>query len=305
MQNIKKFIILSKIKYKTIFFYRDFFSKNSFKKYGGNQRFIKKNYKQPLVTIFTSVKNGVQTLQKTIDSVSLQSYKNIEYIIIDGESTDGTLELIKKNIKYINFWISEIDTGTSEANNKAISLASGKYIFWLSCDDQINKNFIKIAVDNFKKNNLDFGVGCMRMFSNNSELSLLKKNENNYKEQFNVNKLRETVFTGVGGIPYPAIIFNRSCFEEVGLLNLSYKFVNDHDFLIRLFKKKDPKYFYDSKMIVYRKKGGLVDENFFKSFKEQFKLMRSHQLPYFKFIMFCLPIVIRIILGKLKKFLLN
>jgi glycosyltransferase involved in cell wall biosynthesis len=302
---MKRFIILNEIKYKTIFFYRSLFRKYSFKIFGGNQRIKKKNSKQPLVTIFTCVKNGVQTLQKTINSVSSQSYKNIEYIIIDGASTDGTLKLIKKNTKYINFWVSEDDSGTSEANNKAISLARGKYIFWLSCDDQINKNFIKIAVNTFKKNNFDFGVGCMKMFSNNPELSLLKKNENNYKEQFNVNKFRETIFTGKGGIPYPAIIFNRSCFEEVGLLNLNYKFVNDYDFLIRLFKKKNPKYFYQSKMIVYRKKGGLVDINFFKSFKEQLKLMRSHQLPYFKFIMFYLPIVIRIIFGKLKKFLLD
>ena len=131
---MKKFIILNKIKYKTIFFYRNFFRKNPFKIFGGNFKFIKKNNKQPLVTIFTCVKNGQETLQKTINSVRMQTYKNIEYIIVDGGSVDGTLEIIKRNNKYINFWISEIDKGTSEAVNKAISLARGKYLFWLASE---------------------------------------------------------------------------------------------------------------------------------------------------------------------------
>jgi glycosyltransferase involved in cell wall biosynthesis len=298
MQNMKKPIILNKIKYKTISFYKNFFRKNPFKIYGGNSKFIKKNNKQPLVTIFTCVKNGQKTLQKTINSVRMQTYKNIEYIIVDGGSVDGTLEIIKRNNKYINFWISEIDKGTSEAVNKAISLARGKYLFWLASDDMINKDFIKIAVNNFKKNNFDFIFGSMKMFSNKSELSSHQKRK---KEQFNLNKFKEIIFTGVGGIPYPAIVFNRSCFQKLGLLSLNYKFVNDHDLLIRLFKNKNPKYLFDYKMVVFRKKGGLVDRNYFKYFLEQIKLLKSHKLSYFKCIQFYLPILIRITLGRVLK----
>ena len=96
---------------------------------------------QPLISVITVVYNGVKTLEQTIQSVLNQSYKNIEYIIIDGGSTDGTLDIIKKyhHLK----WLSEHDNGQSDALNKGFKKAKGNWIIWLNADDILLPNAIK------------------------------------------------------------------------------------------------------------------------------------------------------------------
>jgi glycosyltransferase involved in cell wall biosynthesis len=89
----------------------------------------------PLVSIITVVKNDVENIEKTILSVTQQRYENIEYIIVDGQSTDGTLEIIKKYDDLINYWISEKDLGIYHAMNKAIDLIQGKAHLYLNSGD--------------------------------------------------------------------------------------------------------------------------------------------------------------------------
>jgi putative colanic acid biosynthesis glycosyltransferase len=100
----------------------------------------KMNDKQLLISIITVVYNGEQFLEKTIQSVKNQTYKNIEYIIIDGGSTDGTVEIIKKYEDYIDYWVSEKDKGIYDAMNKGSQIATGDFINFLNADDIIYKN---------------------------------------------------------------------------------------------------------------------------------------------------------------------
>ncbi|MDH5645697.1 MAG: glycosyltransferase, partial [Candidatus Heimdallarchaeota archaeon] len=90
---------------------------------------------KPLVTIITAVLNGVDTLERTILSVISQSYTNIEYIIIDGGSTDGTIDIIRKYEHAIDCWVSESDTGIYDAWNKGVRLSNGEWIAFLGADD--------------------------------------------------------------------------------------------------------------------------------------------------------------------------
>jgi glycosyltransferase involved in cell wall biosynthesis len=111
---------------------------------------------QPLITVITVVFNGVQTLESTILSVINQSYKNIEYVIVDGGSTDGTIDIIKKYQQNISFWVSEPDNGIYDAMNKAVEKSSGDWIYFLGADD-LMFNCIHEIVPNFESETLMYG----------------------------------------------------------------------------------------------------------------------------------------------------
>lgn len=97
-------------------------------------------YKQPLISIITVVYNDVSLIEKTIISVVNQTYKNIEFIIIDGGSTDGTVDVIKKYANQINYWVSEPDKGIYDAMNKGISAAKGDWINFMNSGDWLYEN---------------------------------------------------------------------------------------------------------------------------------------------------------------------
>ncbi len=90
---------------------------------------------QPKVSIVTVVYNDAKGLEKTIKSVINQTYKNVEFIIIDGGSTDGTVEIIKKYEDYIDYWVSEEDKGIYDAMNKGIKAATGTWINFMNAGD--------------------------------------------------------------------------------------------------------------------------------------------------------------------------
>lgn len=115
---------------------------------------IEKSYKQslpgkPLITVLTVVFNAEKHLEDSIKSVINQTYDNVEYIIIDGGSTDGTLNLLKKYDCQIDYWVSENDKGIYDAINKGILSARGDYIYVLGGDDALNDNTVlsKVALD--------------------------------------------------------------------------------------------------------------------------------------------------------------
>ena len=99
----------------------------------------KETYK---VSVITVVYNGVKTIERTIKSVLGQSYGNIEYIIIDGNSTDGTQQLVTKYLDSIAYFISEKDSGIYDAMNKGIDRATGDYVIFINSDDWLADNSI-------------------------------------------------------------------------------------------------------------------------------------------------------------------
>ena len=108
--------------------------------------------KKPLVSIIINCFNGDKYLQQTIDSVINQTYKNIEFIIIDGGSTDGTIEIIKKNEKNISKWISEPDEGLYDAMNKGVKLSQGEIIGMVNSDDWYELDAVDIMAEAFLNN---------------------------------------------------------------------------------------------------------------------------------------------------------
>jgi len=116
-----------------------------------NQKTIKNKLTQPIVSIITVVKNGEKYLEKTIKSVINQKYKNIEYVIIDGLSTDNTRKIINKYRKYIHIYKRQKDKNLWDAMNKGIKYSNGSILAFINSDDVFNHNAVNYAVKYFKK----------------------------------------------------------------------------------------------------------------------------------------------------------
>jgi len=107
---------------------------------------------QPLVTIVTPSYNQARYLEHTIRSVAGQEYANIEHFVVDGGSTDDSLEVIKQHAKHIDWWVSEKDAGQADAINKGFARARGKYQAWINADDILLPHAIREAVEFLEKN---------------------------------------------------------------------------------------------------------------------------------------------------------
>jgi len=97
---------------------------------------------KPYISIVTATYNSALLLQRCIDSVANQTFKAVEHIVIDGASTDGTIEIIKNNKKYLSYWISEPDTGVYSAWNKAIPHIKGEWVLFLGSDDFLANHLV-------------------------------------------------------------------------------------------------------------------------------------------------------------------
>jgi len=125
----------------------------------------------PKFTIVTPSYNQGQYIEKTIDSVLSQGYPNLEYIIIDGGSKDGTVEIIKKYERHLAYWVSEPDRGQSHAINKGMEKASGQYLTWLNSDDWYLPNALNLMAEMFAKNPaIGMVVGAGRMIDQSGKV---------------------------------------------------------------------------------------------------------------------------------------
>lgn len=182
------------------------------------------------ITIITICYNSVATLEKTILSVVEQSYKNIEYIIIDGNSNDGTLDIIKKYENNITKWISEPDKGLYDAMNKGILLATGDLIGILNSDDTFYSTRVVEEIANFhKQNNIDASVGTI--IQHNEEGKIVRLYSSKY---WNPEKLK------IGFMPpHPSIFLKSTLFSSYGNYDLGFKIGADYELIIRFFLKNN------------------------------------------------------------------
>ena len=133
------------------------------KKYHVKKGLRNKKFKKPLISLITVVYNGEKYIQETIDSIKNQHYKNIEYIVIDGVSTDGSFEIVKKNLDFIDYFVSEPDLGNYDAINKGLSLCTGDLIGIVNADDILLPNATSILIDYYKKYpDIDFFFGSVK-----------------------------------------------------------------------------------------------------------------------------------------------
>ena len=123
----------------------------------------------PLITYITVVYNREDTLERCMKSIKNQTYKNIEYIVIDGNSTDNTMRLIEKNADNIDYYISQPDTGIYNAMNKGISLARGRFLCFMNSNDECTLSAAEKVIKEYKKNNADIICGIRNFYVNGTQ----------------------------------------------------------------------------------------------------------------------------------------
>jgi glycosyltransferase involved in cell wall biosynthesis len=188
----------------------------------------------PLVSIVTPSYNQAIYLEQTILSVIHQTYPRIEFIVVDGGSTDSSIELIKKYQDKIDFWTSARDKGQTDAINIGFKQASGDIFAWLNSDDVYQPEAVEEAVDYLSKNP-DVGLvyGDANIIDNRGRV-IGKFNA----QQTSYQRLRR------GGvyIPQPAAFWRACLWKKVGPLDPSYYFAMDYDLWVRLAKVSELKY---------------------------------------------------------------
>lgn len=217
----------------------------------------------PLVTIVTPTYNSEKFLEKTILSVINQSYKNIEYIIIDGNSDDGTIKIVKKYRKKISYIIKENDEGMYDAIKKGFSRGKGKYFFWVNSDDLLFKNAIKDAVNIMEIKNYKWIVGQAHVMGSNNRI--LNRGLYHYPNWIIKNGLANPCFWGF--IPQESVIFTSKLYHSVGGIQTRYKLAGDFD-LWKRFSQKTNLRSVNIKIGIFRKRQGQLSEDIKKYFEE-------------------------------------
>ncbi|MCM1154894.1 MAG: glycosyltransferase [Roseburia sp.] len=206
------------------------------------------------VSIITVVYNGIATIEQTIKSVINQNYSNIEYIIIDGASTDGTRELIRKYADYIDVFISEADEGLYYAMNKGIKSASGEIIGILNSDDLYVDTAVYQVVDYYNKYNVDILYGDAMWFGGSEQ-----------EELYSCTNLEDLWYRMA--IPHPATFVKKEIYEKYGSFNTKYHISADYDLMLRMYSR-NLKFGHINEILTYFRRGGVSLKKQKESLKE-------------------------------------
>ena len=198
------------------------------------------------ISIITGVLNKRIYIEDCIQNVLNQTYSNIEHIIMDGGSTDGTVDVIKKYANKIASWASGKDLGIYDAMNKGIAIATGEWLYFLGCDDKFFDR--KVLIDIFGvRENLEYDV----LYGN----VLLKSSDKIYGGCFNSYKLF------LKNICHQAIFAKKHVFDKLGYFNTRYKVWADWVFNLKWFNDREIKHKYISRTIAIYSEDGYSSKN--------------------------------------------
>lgn len=181
-----------------------------------------------LASVVVPTFNSERFLEQTLHSLFQQDYNNLEILVIDGGSTDGTVNIIKKYEKQITYWVSEKDSGQSNALNKGFKKAKGEIVGWLCSDDLLYKESIRIVAEEFTK---DDEVGIV--YGDIDQINSSGKIFRNIKYK---PITADYILNVHHPVPQQGSFYRRSLLEKVGYLNESLHQVMDYDLFIKLLK---------------------------------------------------------------------
>ena len=251
--------------------------------------------KELKISIITVVLNSASTIKDTIESIISQNYKNIEYIVIDGGSTDGTIEIVQAYEKHIAYFSSEIDSGIYDAMNKGIIAATGDVIGILNSDDFYPNSFVLNNIaESFKKHDCDAVYGDLVYVKENN----ISKVTRYWKSgKYSISKIKNGWM-----LPHPTFFVKRSIYEKYGLYNTDLSSAADYEMILRLLYKNKLNVIYIPEILVKMRMGGASNRsvwNRIKANKEDSLAWTKNQLNKPFFVRFKKP------LQKLRQFFLK
>lgn len=247
----------------------------------------------PLISVLVAVFNGASTLQECIDSVALQTYSNNELIIIDGGSTDGTVEICKENDKKISYWVSEEDQGVFSAWNKGLKKAKGDWICFLGADDyffdstvleQISERLKQLP----KKIRLAYAQ-VLLVGPDGAALYAVGEPWENVKVRFSHGLC----------LPHQGVMHRRSLFEINGRFDESFRIAGDYELMLRELKSGDA-VFISGIILAAMRQGGLSSRpsNALETMREIRRAQRAHgqNIPSLFWVMAMVRVYVRLML---------
>jgi glycosyltransferase involved in cell wall biosynthesis len=208
------------------------------------------------ISIITVVYNNERTIKNALDSVLGQTYKDTEYVVIDGKSKDNTVSIIKEYENKLGCFVSEKDKGLYDAMNKGIQACTGDVIGILNSDDLYQDSEVLATV--------------MEQFNNDPELDIVYgdlvyvKNDDTNKVVRNwKSKAYYNLFFEKANVPpHPSLFVRRKVYQEAGLFDLQYKLAADYELMLRMFKKHHFKSKYINRLIIKMRLGGATNQSF-------------------------------------------
>lgn len=212
----------------------------------------------PLVTVITVVRNAEKALEKTISSVLNQTYENIEYIIIDGGSTDGTLDIIRKYDDRVDYWLSEPDQGISDAFNKGVRASSGEFIGLLNADDWLSQDQVEQGVKALQASSADYVFGDLLLHDEEGRILYRIKGDPDYARLIH-SKMPE--------LNHPTVLARKKAYQRIGLFDTNYRYAMDYEWLLRLHAQGGTG-MYVKEISAHMGLGGASDSFYRKALKE-------------------------------------
>jgi glycosyltransferase involved in cell wall biosynthesis len=239
------------------------------------------------VSIITVTMNSERYLSDCINSVRRQNYRDIEHIIIDGKSTDGTLNIILQNLNHISYWVSETDRGMYDAINKGLEMATGDVVGILNSDDMFaTADAVKSIVDCFETTGTDTVYGDLVYVDACNTQKILR-----YWKGVSYKRSRFRY----GWMPaHPTFYMRRELIEQYGIYENHYYTAADYEFMARyLFLHKASSQYIDT-MLVKMRSGGISNENLksrLRANRRDFLAMRKNKIPFSFFVSILKPLI--------------
>jgi glycosyltransferase len=207
-----------------------------------------------LVSVITAVLNAADTIEDCIRSVQSQTYNNIEHIVLDGGSTDGTREIIQKYRDKLSKVVSEPDKGMYDAINKGLRFAKGEIICILNSDDfYAHEKVLEGVVNVFKKYNVDSCYGDL--------VYVDKKDTTKVIRYWKSNQYRDGMMRYGWHPPHPAFFVKKEIYEKFGYFNTDFKIASDYEIMLRFLEKYKISTYYIPEVLVKMRIGGKSNKN--------------------------------------------